>query len=287
MKIEHTIFRDTNGNKRAKLTIEHVGAVYAAYCSGVNIKDDAALSFDTVIARLKSRFGYRIQRKASTPSMTCIYDGDKELTAEIMDAIVYAVSGGKIQYSRERYMNALRRCTHHEYYAQFINSYIMDDVNREMPNLLRSVRGSFNDHKIYTNISWLPSDVARLSQIAAATTYQNFKLSGYPASDAVCIYKAAARIAVAQHLQKYDTAVKLTEIRDGFMLHETSNGFHFQHDGVPCSPATVYNTFDGRVPSVYGDIYGLLSYDMLLDTNKALLRQSIAVWFSKRHGKGA
>ena len=287
MKIDHTIFRDTNGNKRAKLTIEHVGAVYAAYCSGARITGNDALQFDAVIARLKSRFGYRIQRKAVTPSMTCIFDGYNELKAEIMDSIVYAVTSGRVQYSRERYMNAARRCGHQEYYAQFITDAVMDDVNREMPNLLRSVRPSFNDHSIYTKISWLPQLSGELCRRAEATTYQDFKLSGVTKSNAPCVYKAAARIAVAQHLQQYDTAFKLTEIRDGFTLHETSNGFHFQHDGAPCSPATVYNNFDGRVPSMYGDIYGLLSYDMLLDTNKDLLRKSIAVWFSKRHGQGA
>lgn len=278
MTIQHTIFRDTNGNKRAKITIEAIGALYAAYCQGARIGGEDALNFDAVLTHLKAAFGYRIQRKAKVPTVTCTFDGENELKAELMDAIAWAVTKGIVKYSRVRYMDALRRCTHHEFYIQFATRAVFADAEIELPYLLKCVKGSFNDHRRYTNLMAMSGAAMELCRRAEATTFSGYKLGVVSASSATCIYKAAAREVVAAHLQQHDTAFKLTEIRDGVVLHETKDGFHFQLDGKPVAPRDVFLMFYRRVPAMYTDLYGLLSYDMLLKSNKDILRRMVANW---------
>lgn len=283
MTIQHSIHRDGNGNKRAKITIEAIGALYAEYCNGANIRGDDALNFEAVLNHLKTAFGYRIQLKAKTPSVTCTFEGEKELHAEIMDAIVFAVTGGLVKYSRVRYMDALRRCTHHEFYVQFATKSVMSDVANELPSLLRCTKSSFNDHAKYTRHAHLIGAAAELVRRAEATTYSHFKVGGVSCSSMTCVYKAAAREAVAAHLQAFDTATKITEIRDGYALHETGNGFHFTHDNKVVAPCDVFLMFYRRVPAMYGDLFGLLSYDMLLASNRDILRRLIGSWTSKQY----
>lgn len=280
MTINHTIFRTVNGNSRAKINIEDIGKLYADYCHG-----EDSLQFEAVLQHLRKAFGYRLNRKAKTPTVTCTFDGEKEMTAELMDAIVFAVTRGVVKYSRERYMNAVRRCTHHEFYSQFVTAAVRADVQSEMPNLLRCVKGSFNDHRRYTNLKSVSGAAAELCRRAEATTYSGFKLSGVSSASATCIYKAAARDAVAEHLKQFDTSHKLTQIRDGIDLHETGDGFHFQYNGKPIAPRDVFSLFYRRVPSMYGNLYGLLAYDMLVDSNKAMLHRMVKRFIADQCGE--
>lgn len=271
--IKHTIYRDVNGNKRAKIEVSEIGRIYSEFCSGARIRGDAALNLSGVIDRLKKAFGYRHQKAASVPNVTCTFDGEKEMKAEIMDAIVYAVTGGRLKYSRVRYMDGLRRCTHHEYYSQFVTDGVRAAVAREMKNLIKSTKPHFNDNAALTKHAAIYGDAAELCRIAQCTTYSGYKCSGTSEADATCVQKAAARDMVADYLRNNKDAKKTTAIDwDKYTVTEYYNGFHFEYAGRVVPAQDIIARYLHDVPRSYPDLYSFLASFMLLDENKAMLK---------------
>ena len=273
--IKHTTFRDLNGNRRVKIEIDTIGALYAEFCKGARIQGDAALSFDAVLARLKSRFGYRIQRKAKTPNVTAVFETETEMTNEVFDAIVYTVTDGRVEHSRRRYMNGVRRCSHNDYYAQFITPSVMGYVQRIMPDLLTSRKECFNDLKDLTNFVTLRGEAAELCRIAESTTYSGFR-GGNSLSNGVCVYKAAARLALIEHLERYDTAYKESLIADDISIVEYRNGFHFKQYDKAIAPHDALLQLKCRVSVRFdNDVYKMIANYMFIDSNKAMLRRIV------------
>lgn len=274
--IKHTTYRDVNGNKRAKIEVAEIGRIYAEFCSGARIHGDAALNMNGVIERLKKAFGYRHQKKAAVPSVSCTFEGENEMKAEIMDAIVYAVTGGRLKYSRVRYMDGLRRCSHHEYYAQFVTDGVRAAVNRELKNLLKSTKPHFNDNAALTKHAAISGEAAELCRIAQCTTYSGYKCGGTSEADATCVQKAAARDMVADYLRNHDDAKKTTAIDwDKYTVTEYYNGFHFEYDGRVVTAKDIIARYINDVPRSYPDLYSFLASFMLLDENKAMLKRII------------
>lgn len=273
MTIIHTLHRDINGNKRAKITIEHIGAVYAEYCNGAHVDGEAALNFDAVLTYLRKRFGYRVQRKAKIPTVTCAYDTADELRAEIMDAIVYVVTGGQVEYSRVRYMYGVRRVSHHDYYVQFATPDVREYVRGMMPALLRSRKECFNDVAALTKYARLHGDAARLASLAEATTYSKYKVGGVTSSVSVCAVKAAARDELVAYIRAHDTAKKTTDIRAGVTVTEYYNGFHFELDDKVITPRDAFSLLRGHVPAMYGDVRTMICAAMILPENRDMLKR--------------
>lgn len=274
--IKHTITRDVNGNKRAKIEVSEIGRIYAEFCSGARIRGDAALNLAGVIDRLKKSFGYRHQKAAAVPNVTCTFDGETEMKAEIMDAIVYAVTGGRLKYSRVRYMDGLRRCTHHDYYSQFVTDGVRAAVAREMKDLLKSTKPHFNDNAALTKHAAIYGDAAELCRIAQSTTYSGYKCGGPSPADATCVQKAAARDMVADYLRNNKDAKKTTAIDwDKYTVTEYYNGFHFELNGRVVTAKDIIARYVHDVPRSYPSLYSFIASFMILDENKAMLKSII------------
>lgn len=274
MTINHITFRDMNGNRRVKIEIDTIGALYAEFCSGARIKGDAALRFDAVLERLKSRFGYRIQRKCKTPNVTAVFETETEMTNEVFDAIVYSVTDGRVEHSRRRYMNGVRRCSHEEYYKQFVTDSVLSLTTGLLPDLLKSKKECFNDIHYLTHKVQINGVAAELCRIAQATTFVGYRNGGITLSDSVCIAKAAARIMLSDHLKKNDTASKETIITDDVAVVEYNNGFHFTQNGKVIAPRDVFLMLKHKVPVRFNHNVGkMIANYMLLDTNKAILQR--------------
>lgn len=274
--IKHTISRDINGNKRAKIEVAEIGRIYAEFCSGARIQGEAALNLPGVIDRLKKAFGYRHQKAAAVPNVTCTFEGENEMKAEIMDAIVYAVTDGRLKHSRVRYMDALRRCSHHDYYSQFVTDGVRAAVSREMKNLLKSTEPHFNDNAALTKYAGIYGDAAELCRIAQCTTYSGYKCSGTSAADATCVQKAAARDMVADYLRNNKDAKKTTAIDwDKYTVTEYYNGFHFEYNGRVVTAQDVIARYIKDVPRSYPSLYSFIASFMILDENKAMLKNII------------
>lgn len=271
MKVQATFKKDANGNTKAKITIEALGKLYASICSGARVHGQGAMNFDAVIQYLKDSFGFRTYLKSKEPCVIGFYETDKELEAQVMDALVYAATCGKVKYSAYRRGYATRPCTHHEYFSQFVTSDIERKIETMRETLSKSTKEAFNDNYYLTNEVSLHGLSADLVRIANSTTYGNFQLSGYTLSDAVCVHKACARAKMEQWIATNKVYSKTTEIRDGFTVVEFYNGFHFEFNGEVVAPAIVFNSLKGRVPVVYKTLYNLLESSFFLKSNKAML----------------
>lgn len=99
-----------------------------------------------------------------------------------------AESGEIMKYRREEYMH--NKCTHEEYYGQFITEGLKNCVARHigMDAINKSTDPHFNDIRLE---SWdtcpIPSEVLR-------TIVKSSELGGYSLSDRVCVAKECARV---------------------------------------------------------------------------------------------
>lgn len=99
-------------------------------------------------------------------------------------------------YTRKDYLN--KKCTHRQYYAQFVNGYIKQSVLRQIGKkaLLNSKDKHLNDIALSRWDNFYP-------WLLQGETGKNFlKISGqkgYSLSDTVCIAKEAAQQIIEQN----------------------------------------------------------------------------------------
>lgn len=271
MNLNYTTKRDVNGNSKAQFFVESLGHLYTAYCAGAQVGDKGQLNFSAVVDRLKKRFGYRSSKKQGVDMLNCFFEGEKEMKAEIHDAFVFAASLGRLQYSRDRYMNALRRCTHQEYYVQFGDAVGLSCSNDS--ELLSSVKAHLNDHH-YTKMhaSFLPSNVRYYIRLAESTAFVNYR-GGVSDSCATSTMKAQANKRLQLLLDGSNTDIKKrTEIRNGYFVTEYTTGFVFDYEGETVTPQELFACLLNAVPLSYNTLFEMLCASMYGNNNKDMLR---------------
>lgn len=275
-KFSYTTKLDTNGNRKASIIIEDIGRIYAEFCLNAKVKPEYCLSFDSVLDRLKSKFGYRVNLKAKVPNVITFYNGYADLYAEIMDAIVYVCSGGVLNYSRVRYLDASNRCSTDEYFGQFVTKSLINFLElTHLEPILNSKKSHFNDDVYLTNRVNVCNLVNNyLFGIAEATSYENYQFSSAMSlSDHVCLAKIAAKQIVINHLLRDKKYRKTTSIRNGYSIVEYYNGFHFEYEGNLITSSEIICALGQNVPAVYnGNLYKMIAGVMFLESNKKLLQ---------------
>jgi len=234
MNIKYTTKLDTNGNRKARILITDLENEYNKFLDNTKSTVSNQLGFDAVINKLKN-LGYRYNKAGKEPNLTCFFETEEELKAEIMDSFVFAASNGVISISRYRYMNGNRRATHKDYYSQFITSGLRSYAVRESENILKCKKKHLNDHystKAEAN-NYKSSDFVRLIALANATTRSSYS-AAFSSSDVTCALKAALNerlVTLIRDLKKSKT----TEVDAGIFVTEHYNGYHLSYKGETLS----------------------------------------------------
>lgn len=265
--------RDQNGNKRVTIPLVAILKEYQAYCIAQRIKCvvDAELCLATA---LKKRFHYRCNLKAKVPTVSSSFESEANCLAELMDVFVELATNGEIKYSRYRYMNGSRRCNHEDYYAQFAFGEVMSSARYELDNLLKSRKPHFNDHyytklEVRSGMHW--TTAMRYMALANATTHVGYR-AGVSSSDLTCMYKAAARIVVADAIANKQMS-KRTTLANGIDLVEHYNGYHFEVNDKTVNFLAAFATYVADYNWYDQDKFkDVVRGTLFLDCNKVLVK---------------
>ncbi len=111
-------------------------------------------------------------------------------------AIATAVDFLDATYTREDYLN--RKCTHDEFYAQYVTKYVrsvvLNHIGRDV--LVKSTDPHFNDIPLAT-WDWLANQI-RNHVAKENVRLQAYKMPASTLSDCVCVLKCAARQIAAE-----------------------------------------------------------------------------------------
>lgn len=246
-QFNETFRKTVNGVTRAVITIDAIFTEWEKYTS-VNKVPFTSDAVGRIIIHLQSEFGFRHNSKGKTPNVSIDYDSRGELLAQLMDAFVYVASCGAIKLSRARYMDATRRCTHEEYYAQFAIGEVWANAKCQKESLMKSRKPHLCDHE-YTNLKVFQGMRFNVGMdllvLSSATTHVGYK-AGITSSDLVCLYKAAARKVIAYEIKQ--GATKYTNLSKDVVLVENHWGFHLEVNDKPVSILEGSWPYQGEYP---------------------------------------